>query len=175
MALWIHSLLCLIPAPIDRHAVFAPANKQHDKGWAWWWKAVELYICFLMGYFQNFSFLPPSHQSNPPVSALLSPFSTSFWAFSVCFWETFHQRSVQLLHSSCFYIPQPVSHREWCWGVCHHLLCSERRFDGVLAYAVFVCTIVEVSEGHVMLGWVTVEEIGLDGQIIVLRFRVKED
>lgn len=163
MALWIHSLLCLIPAPIDRHAVFASANKQHDKGWVWWWKAVELYICFLMGYFQNFSFLPPTQQSNPHFELFLYVSEKHF---------TSDQFNSYTLHVFTSHRPSVTENGA---GVSATTCCVQRRFDGVLAYVVFVCTIVEVSEGHVMLGWVTVEEIGLDGQIIVLRFRVKKD
>lgn len=126
MALWIHSLLCLIPAPIDRHAVFASANKQHDKGWAWWWKAVELYICFLMGYFQNFSFLPPPNKVIPILSFFcmflrnISPAISSTPTLFMFLHPTARQSQRMVL--GC--LPPPAVFREtfrWCAcirGVC---------------------------------------------------------
>lgn len=131
---------CLFPPCKNKHS--------HDKGWAWWWKAVELYICFLMGYFQNFSLFSPFFYPNKVIPASLPHFFCIFFhlilSFAVYFLKThththtFRQRSVQLLHPSCFYIPTtrhslrtalgclppPAVFRGGkCGAVCVHVVC----------------------------------------------------
>lgn len=84
-------------------------------------KAAELYICFLMGYFQNFC---------------LS--STPFWAFAVHFLScvfTSDQFDSYTLH--VFLSRHPSLTGSGDGGLCHHLLCSEGCDGGV--YVLLLC------------------------------------
>lgn len=152
MASWIHSPLRLIPAPIDRDAVFAPANKHSHtmtKGERDDEKLLNYTSVFWWDIFKTlFFFFSSSQQSNSPISASLFAFSTSFWARLCAFWQTPHCRSAQLLHPSCFYIPPPVIHGEWGWGC----LPPPAVFRG--RWWCCVCMCVEVCEGKEMrLAW----------------------
>lgn len=103
-----------------------------------------------MGYFQNFFSSPDKViPSSLPRVCLFH----LILSFAISLRETFHHRSVQLLLPSCFYIPPPVIHREWRWGVCHHLLCSEGSGSGVYARCVFMCAAMEVCEEGVGGGY----------------------
>lgn len=149
MAFWIHSLLCLIPAPIDRDAVFAPANKysntmtkgEHDDE-----KLLNYTSVFWWDIFKTFFSFPDKVIPSSLPGVCLFHLILSFAVFF--FWETFHHRSVQLLLPSCFYIPPPVIQREWRWGVCHHLLCSEGSGSGAYACCVFMWKCVRRGVGE---------------------------
>lgn len=147
MASWVHNPLCLIPAPIHRDAVFAPANKYSDsmtKGEhddekllnytsVCWWDIFETFLFF---------FLSPNKVILPSLP-LFCLFFHPILSFAARFWQTSHRRSVQLLHPLCFYILPPVIHREWSWGVCHHLLGSEGGCMHVVCACVRACVLVD--------------------------------
>ena len=137
---------CLFPPCKNKHS--------HDKGWAWWWKAVELYICFLMGYFQNFSLFSPVFYPNKVIPASLPHFFCIFFhlilSFAVYFLKTHththtHTHFASDQFNSCtlhvFTSPPPVIRWERRWGVCHHPLCSEGESvePCVCMWCVYVC------------------------------------
>lgn len=90
---------------------------------------------FFDGIFSKLFFFP--RQSNSLISASCLPFPPHFELCCI-FWETFHHRSVQLLLPSCFYIPPPVIHREWCW-VSATTCCVQREVIVVCMRTVCLC------------------------------------
>lgn len=86
MASWIHSLLCLMPAPIHSDAVFAPANKYSDtmtKGEHDDEKLLNYTSVFWWDIFKTFT-PRPQLQSNSPISASLLPSPPHFELRCVC-------------------------------------------------------------------------------------------
>ena len=159
MASWIHSLLCLIPAPIQRDAVFAPANKysntmtkgEHDDE-----KLLNYTSVFWWGIFKTFLF---SRQSNSPIYASLFAFSTSFWALLCVFDKHFTTDQFNSCTLHVFTSHHPSFTENGAGGVCHHLLCSEGKCSTVCVCvcvcAVFMCATMKSVRGD---GGFSVEE-----------------
>ena len=135
---------CLFPPCKNKHS--------HDKGWAWWWKAVELYICFLMGYFQNFSLFSPFFYPNKVIPASLPHFFCIFFhlilSFAVYFLKTHthtHTHISPAISSTpapfMFLHPHHPSFAENGAGVSATTRCVQRGkvWSRVCACGVFMC------------------------------------
>lgn len=147
MASWIHNPLCLIPAPIRKEAVFAPANKYSDsmtKGEHDDEKLLNYTSVFWWDIFKTFFFL--SQQRNSPSSAsLLSPYSDSFWAL---LYVTPHPlpNNSRTLYTLYTFTSFHLSFIENGAGVSATTCCVQS--EGVYACGLFVCVTVSGFRGE---------------------------